>query len=51
MLKPADLSELIVNVGSLAAWTLFAASAIRCLLLAVTGGHARYVFFRRQLTS
>jgi len=50
MLKPADLSELIVNVGSLAAWTLFAASTIRCLLLVVTGGPARYVFSRRQRT-
>jgi len=44
MLKPDDLAELIMNIGSVAAWSHLAASTIRYLLLVGTGGPARYVF-------
>ena len=44
MLKPNDLAELIVTIGSVAAWSHFAASTIRYLLLVGARGPARYVF-------
>jgi len=43
-LKSGDLAEVIVNIGSVAAWTHFTASTIRGLLLVGTGGSIRYVF-------
>ena len=49
MLKPDDLAELIVNIGSVAAWTHFTASSIRYLLLVGTGGPVRYVFCGESL--
>ena len=44
-LKSGDLAEVIVNIGSVAAWTHFTASTIRSLLLIGTGARStRYVF-------